>query len=107
MRKLVISAFITTSVLLTVTFGLNMDRKVEVPDNSNSIPSDYYIVEDKLIDNFQFVNLEELKSSSTGLIRMTDIIEENHTVTGSIHIIEENEDNLDTDLQWADFSLID
>lgn len=102
MRKLVISAFITASVILAVTFGSNEGGKVELPHNFNRIPSDNHVVEDILIDNFQFVNLEELKSSSTGLIRMSDIIEENHTVTGSIHTIEENSDNLSSNLQWAD-----
>ncbi|MCM3574417.1 hypothetical protein M3172_14570 [Mesobacillus subterraneus] len=103
MRKLVISAFVTSSVILAVIFGLHEDRNVEMPNKTLIIPGDKIEMEDSLIDNFQFVNLEELKSSSTGLIRMNDINEENLTVTGSINTIEENADNLDSDLQWADY----
>ena len=105
MKKFVISAFITSSVILAAIFGPIENSKVEEPEDFNSIPSGHLITEDTIIDNFEFVNLEELKSSSSGLIRMTDIIEENHTVTGSIHTTEENADNLDSDLQWADSSL--
>lgn len=104
MRKFIISAFITSSFFLTAIFGLNEDGKVEEPKNFNTIPSDQHGVEDIFIDNFEFVNLEELKSSSTGLIRMSDISEENLMVTGDIHKIEENADNLDINLQWADSS---
>ena len=101
MRKFVISAFITSSVILAAIFGSNEDGKVEVPSQFKSVPSDNHVVEDILIDHFQFVNLEELKSSSTGLIRMSETTEESNTVTGSVHTLEESIETLESDLQSA------